>query len=75
MSEQSVNVPAGAPPSTPDEPARVAGGISVTRATDAESLPPRPGDDMQADPSLEGIPLDVIENVGAYDTDSAGGCG
>ncbi len=45
-------------------------------ATDAETLPtPRVGTDAHADPSLEGIPREVIENVGAYDTDSAGGCG
>lgn len=51
-------------------------GPPATPAVDAESLQPRPGADAaDADPSLEGIPLEVVENVGAYDTDTAGGCG
>ncbi len=72
MSGQSVNTTPGAPADTRDDPARVAGGIADAQAADAEGLRSRSGN---ADPSLEGIPREVIENVGAYDTDSAGGCG
>jgi hypothetical protein len=70
MSEQAVNTPLG----TQDDHARVAGGSAGAQAADAESQQSRSGD-ANDDPSLEGIPREVIDNVGAYDTDSAGGCG
>jgi len=72
LSGQAVNTTPGAPADTRDDSTQVAGGIADAQAADTESLRSRSGD---ADPSLEGIPREVIENVGAYDTDSAGGCG
>jgi len=76
MSEQAVDTLPGAPVATRDEPARVEGGSAVAQAADAESLrSPSAADDLHADPSLEGVPREVIENVGAYETDTAGGCG
>jgi hypothetical protein len=78
VSEPAVNTLLGAPADMQDDTAGVTGGSADTRATDsAGSLRSRPSgdDDAGADPTLEGIPREVIENIGAYDTDSAGGCG
>jgi hypothetical protein len=72
VSEQAVSTPPVAPVDTRDDPARVAGETPDDKDADAESPRSRSGD---ADPSLEGIPREVIENVGAYDSDIAGGCG
>jgi hypothetical protein len=76
MPEQAIDALLGAPVATGDDPARAEGRRAGAQAVDAESLrSPSGDDDLHADPSLEGIPREVIENVGAYDTDSAGGCG
>lgn len=40
---------------------------------DDQALPPH-SSEGDFDP-LAGIPVEVIRNVGAYDTDHAGGCG
>lgn len=76
MSGQTANTSPGVPAGAGDDTAMAGRGIADARPVDAESLPSRPGaDDAHADPSLEGIPREVIDNVGVYDTDSAGGCG
>ena len=76
MSRQSATATPGAPAVTPNDPAHGMRGSDAVATTEADTPATRQGDsDPHDDPSLEGIPREVIENVGAYDTDAAGGCG
>lgn len=64
------------PAATWDDPTQVASRCVGAQTEDVEALPSRSAGDEDAHPDpLEDIPREVVENVGAYDTDSAGGCG
>ncbi len=74
MSGQPSSTAPGATAATPENPARATTISLDARAADSSSPQSSPGD-IHADPALEGIPREVVENVGVYDTDTAGGCG
>lgn len=45
--------------------------VRATTESSAEAEQPR----VPEDPSLDGIPQEVLLTIGIYDTDCAGGCG
>lgn len=75
MAQQGEHTSPGAPAAAGNTTAPVTGDVADISAVAVESRAARPGDDASADSSLEGIPREVIEQVGAYDPDIPGGCG